>query len=89
MFLYNVYRVGCEVSPLLLTHESHCSAHRYIFKTDAYFPLLLKKRREFLSFYLSLILFLEKVLGKDFDVLLDQKYEIRTDPFVLLEIYKK
>lgn len=40
MFLYNVYRVGCEVSPLLLTHESQCSAHRYIFKTDAYFPFL-------------------------------------------------
>ena len=24
MFLYNVYRVGCEVSPLLLTHGSQC-----------------------------------------------------------------
>lgn len=40
MFLYNVYRVGCEVSPLLLTHGSQCSANRYIFKTDAYFPFL-------------------------------------------------
>ncbi len=24
MFLYNVYRVGCEVSPLLLIHGSQC-----------------------------------------------------------------
>lgn len=40
MFLYNVYRVGCEVSPLLLTHGSLCSANSFIFKTDAYFPFL-------------------------------------------------
>ena len=40
MFLYNVYRVGCEVSPLLLNHGSQCSVNRYIFKTDAYFPFL-------------------------------------------------
>ena len=40
MFLYNVYRVGCEVSPLLLTHGSQSSVKRYIFKTDAYFPFL-------------------------------------------------
>ena len=45
MFLYNVYRVGCEVSPLLLTHGSQSSVKRYIFKTDVYFPLLLKKER--------------------------------------------
>lgn len=44
MFLYNVYRVGCEVSPLLLNHGSQSSVKRYIFKTDA-FPLLLKKER--------------------------------------------
>ncbi len=30
MFLYNVYRVGCEVSPLLLNHGSQCSVNRYI-----------------------------------------------------------
>lgn len=41
MFLYNVYRVGCEVSPLLLTHGSLCSANSFIFKTDAYFPFFL------------------------------------------------
>ena len=40
MFLYNVYRVGCEVSPLLLNHGSQCSAHRCFLKTDAYFPFL-------------------------------------------------
>lgn len=40
MFLYNVYRVGCEVSPLLLNHGSQCLANRFIFKTDAYFPFL-------------------------------------------------
>ena len=40
MFLYNVYRVGCEVSPLLLIHGSQSSVKRYIFKTDAYFPFL-------------------------------------------------
>lgn len=40
MFLYNVYRVGCEVSPLLLTHDMQCSVNSFIFKTDAYFPFL-------------------------------------------------
>lgn len=43
MFLYNVYRVGCEVSPLLLNHGSQCLAHRFIFKTDPYFMCM---RRE-------------------------------------------
>lgn len=40
MFLYNVYRVGCEVSPLLLIHGMQCSVNRFIFKTDANFPFL-------------------------------------------------
>lgn len=50
MFLYNVYRVGCEVSPLLLQHGRQSSVKRYIFKTDAYFPLLLKKGESFSDF---------------------------------------